>query len=89
MNNNINKKLESLLSGMNEGALKNSRQGIEQILNSPKCKKLANEMSDADKNKIINMFMNMDNDEIKRKLKNVKMSDLSKISADDIINRLK
>ena len=88
-NNDVNKKLEELLAGMNPNVIKSSKQNIEQILRSPQGQNLANKLSAADKQKLIKSFMNMSNDEIRNKLKNVKMSDLSKLSADDILKKLR
>ena len=42
-----------------------------------------------DKSKLMNMFMKMDTNEIKRKLQNADLSKMSNINANDIINKLK
>jgi hypothetical protein len=88
-NNDVSKKLEELLSGMNPSVLKNGRQNIEQILQSQQGRTLANQLSGADKQKLLSAFMSLDNDEIRKKLKNVKMSDLSGLSAEDILKKLR
>ena len=87
-NNDINKKLEDLLAGMNPEVIKKSKQGIDKILRSPQGQDLAKNLSGADKQKLMQSFMNMSNDEIRNKLKNVKMSDLSNLSADEILKKL-
>ena len=88
-NNDINKKLEDLITGLNPDVIKKSKQSIDQILRSPQGQNLANKLTGADKQKLIQSFMNMSNDEIRKKLKNVKMSDLSKLSADEILKKLR
>lgn len=88
-NNDINKKLEALISGMNGSEIAGSKQTIQQFLNSPQGKKLASSLSDADKKKIINKFMSMSNADIQNKLRNTNRRDLSNISIDEILKKLR
>ena len=61
--NNINKKLEELLSGENSQMLKN-------LAKSPEAQKLASSLSQESKNKLIEEFMKTDTAVLKQKLKN-------------------
>lgn len=89
MNNDVNKKIENLISGMNSSEFMSSKQSIEQILNSPQGKKLAASFSESDKQKIINKFMSMSNTDIQNSLKNVNLKNLSNLQIDDILKKLK
>lgn len=84
MQENINEKLLGILSGS-----KIKSDDIARFLASEEGQKLKNSLSDADKNKILKTFMQMDTKEIGKKLKNADLSGLSGMSASDIINKLK
>lgn len=88
-NNDVSKKLEELLSGLNPSTLKSGKQSIEQLLNSPQGKKLAEQLSGADKQKLLSTFMGMNNNDIRKKLQNVNLADLSGLSADEILKKLR
>ena len=83
-NNKIEKKLKEILSGVNMSAINNS--GIERLLKSPQGKKLAQSMSEADKQNLLQKFMSMDSKDIKDKLNK---ADLSKLSAEEILKKLR
>ena len=83
-NNEIEKKLKEILSGVNMSAINNS--GIERLLKSPQGKKLAQSMSEADKQNLLQKFMSMDSKDIKDKLNK---ADLSKLSAEEILKKLR
>ena len=82
MNNNIDKKLQDVLNGIDENKIRQ----VEQFLNTPDGQKIKQKLNGTDKNKIINAFMNMDTNELKRKLNG---ADVSKINTKDIIDKLK
>ncbi len=83
-NNEIEKKLKEILSGVNMSAINNS--GIERLLKSPQGKKLAQSMSEADKQNLLQKFMSMDSKDIKDKLNK---ADLSKLSVEEILKKLR
>lgn len=85
-NNDAAKKLKEILSDKNM-----ARLGIqtENIINSGQGEKIAEKFSKSDKEKILNIFMSMDTEEIKKKLKNVNMADLKNFSADDFLKKLR
>ena len=87
MNNDVEKKLASLLSGINPAVLKNAN--LEKLLNSEQGKKIANSLSDKDRQKLMSAFMSMSNEEIKNKLSNTKLSELSGLSAEEILKKLR
>ena len=87
--NDVGKKLEEVLSGVDLGKLKQSKGSIEKILNSPQGKNFAKNLSDDDKKKIINAFLSMDTNTLKNKLNNADISKLSNLNPNDIINKLK
>ena len=79
-NNDVRKKLDEVLKS---GAMP---RGLESILSSPQGKRLAQNLSGQDKEKLLKMFMSMDTNEIKNKMKNVNISDLS---AEEILKNLR
>lgn len=85
MNDNINKKLEDILSGVDKSKI----GGNMGFFNSPEGQKLKNSLSAADKQKILNVFAGLDTNDVKRKLANTDLSALSKMSASDIAAKLK
>ncbi len=87
MNNDVEKKLASLLSGINPAVLKNAN--LEKLLNSEQGKKIAKSLSDSDRQKIVSSFMNMSNEEIKNKINKMKTSELSGLSAEEILKKLR
>lgn len=89
MGQDINKKLEDILQGIDKNKINNSKRSLEQMLNTPEGKKLLQNIGNIDKSKLMNMFMKMDTNEIKRKLQNADLSKMSNINANDIINKLK
>lgn len=89
MDNNVNKKLENILAGLDKNKVAQAKRSLEGFMNTPEGRRLAQQISSADRSKLINSFMNMNTDDIKKKLNNV---DLSKLSGSDIagvINKLK
>ena len=85
MGQDINKKLEDILQGIDKNKINNSKRSLEQMLNTPEGKKLLQNIGNIDKSKLMNMFMKMDTNEIKRKLQNADLSKMSNINANDII----
>lgn len=84
MQENINEKLLGILSGS-----KIKSDDIAKFLSSSEGQKLKNSLSEKDKNAIIKRFMQMDSNEVRKKLKNADLSGLSGMSAGDILNKLK
>ena len=89
MSQDINKKLEDILQGIDKNKINNSKRNFDQLLNTPEGKKLLQNIGNIDKSKLMNMFMKMDTNEIKRKLQNADLSKMSNLNAADIINKLK
>lgn len=87
MDNNINKKLEDILGGIDKSKLNGRNMGA--FLNSPEGQRLKNSLSAADKQKILNVFAGLDTNEVKRKLSGADFGALSKMSASDIADKLK
>ena len=89
MRKDVNKKIENVLNGIDKNTINSGKRNIEQLLSTPEGKKLAQSLGNVDKNKLIDQFMKMDSSEIKRKLKNVDLSKLSGLKAEDIIKKLR
>lgn len=89
MSQDVNKKLEDILSGIDKNKIMQSKKNIEQMLNTPEGKKLLQNIESLDKGKLMNMFMRMDTKELKQKIKDADLSKMSGIKADDIINKFK
>ena len=82
MNENMNKKIESVLSGMNISDLK-------KLAQNPAVKNIVGNLSEKDKQKLMREFSSLNNAEIERKLKNADFSKMSDMSADELIRKLK
>lgn len=89
MSNDLNKKLNEVMSGIDKNKILQSKKTIEEFASTPDGQKLLNELRNTDKNKILEMFMKMDTSEIKRKLQNADVSKLSNMNLGDIKNKLK
>lgn len=82
MNNDINSKLNSILSGM-------SPKDVQQIMHLAKTSGVASKLTPAERERIINEFSKLDTQEIKRKMSKLNPSDLSKLSTDELIKKLR
>ena len=89
MDNNANKKLENILSSLDKNKVSQAKQSIQKFLSTPDGKNIAKQISNIDKNKLMNMFLGMNSDELKQKLQNADLSNLSQKDLNDIINKLK
>lgn len=82
MNNDINSKINSILSGMNA-------RDVQQIMQLAKSSGVVSKLTQAEREKIINEFSKLDTGEIKRKMSKLNPSELSGISADELIKKLR
>ncbi len=85
---NISKKLEEILSGVDMKKLEKGRENITSALNSQEGRNFARRISSIDKDKLFDAFSRMDANEIKRKIASADMSKLSSLKADEVINKL-
>ena len=76
MNNDMNSKLNSILSNM-------SQKDLQNLIRMTKESSILSRLTPADRQKLINEFSKLDSGEIKRKLSSINSSELSKISADE------
>ena len=81
MNNNVNRKLESVLSGMN-------KRELQGLMRSVKNSGVLSRLSENDKRRIINEFASLDTNEIRSKLSKLNVNDLSRLSVNDIIKKI-
>ena len=87
MEKDITKKIQNVLNGIDKNTINQSKKNIEQFLSTPEGKNLAAKLKTVDKSKVLDSFMNMDSEEIKKKLKN---ADLSKLSqASEILKKMR
>ena len=89
MDSNMNDKLKKILSGMGSDKLKNSADMVTQFMKTPEGQKLKNSLSDADKKAILEKFMKLDTKKASDSLKNADLSNLSGMSVDEIMRKLK
>lgn len=82
-NGDINKKISEL------GITPETLNRIGKLFDSEKSKKIADGITGEDKQKLIKTFLNMNTDEIKRKLNNADLSQMSKLSSEDILKKLR
>ncbi len=89
MEQNMNDKLKRILSGMGSDKLKNSADMVTKFMATPEGQKLKNSLSDADKKAILEKFMKLDAKKASDSLKNADLSNLSGMSVDEIMKKLK
>lgn len=89
MNEDLTQKLQNILSTLDKDKLKKSKMEVENFLSTPEGKKLISNLKNEDKEKILQKFMNIDTGKIKNKLNSDKMSGLSRMTADDILKKLR
>lgn len=82
MNNDINSKINSILSGM-------SAKDVQQIMQMAKNSGVASKLTPSERERLINEFSKLDASEIKRKMSKVNSQELSKLSADELIKKLR
>lgn len=82
MNNDMSAKLNSIISSMNP-------QDLQKIIQMTKSSGILSRLTPSDRQKLINEFSKLDSKEIKRKMSGVNSSDLSKLSADELIKKLR
>ena len=89
MRRDINKKLENVLNGVDKNTIDSGKRSVELLLSTPEGRKLASQIQNVDKKKVIDAFMKMDSSEIKRKLRDADLSKLSNLKAEDILKKLR
>lgn len=89
MNNDPQKKLESIISSLDKSKVSEVKQKLSSILNTPEGRKLAGELSGIDKSKLMNTFMSMNTQDMKSKLGSADLSKLSPKDVDKILKNLK
>lgn len=89
MKENISGKLSRILAGMDKDKFKASTEAVTEFLNSEEGKRFKASLTEADKNAILEKFMNMDTDAAAKKLKDTDVSHIGGLSAADIINKIK
>ena len=89
MDQNMNDKIKKILSGMGSDKLKNSQDMVTKFMATPEGQKLKNSLSDADKKAILEKFMKLDSKKASDSLKNIDLSNLSGMSVDEIMKKLK
>ncbi len=82
MNNNINSKINNILSGMNP-------KDIQQIMQLAKNSGAVSKLTPAQRERIINEFSKLDANEIKRKISKINASEISKLNADELMAKLR
>ena len=86
MNQDVNKKLNEVLSGIDKSKLNDAKKSVEQFIKGSDGQKLKEQLQGIDKNKLLKNFMNMNSDELKNVLSK---ANLDKLSGNDIENILK
>lgn len=82
MNNNINSKINNILSGMNP-------KDVQQIMQLAKNSGAVSKLTPAQRERIINEFSKLDANEIKRKISKINASEISKLNADELMAKLR
>lgn len=82
MNNDINSKINNILSGMGP-------KDVQQIMQLAKNSGAVSKLTPAQRERIINEFSKLDTAEIKRKMSKINASEISKLNADELIAKLR
>lgn len=82
----VNKKLREILDREGEEKINAGMRNIQQMLSTPEGKRLAEQIKNTDREKLADMFVNMDSGEMKKRLQKL---DLSKINPEDILKKLR
>ena len=85
----ISKKLENVLKGIDKSKINSGKKNITELLSTPEGKKLLSQLGNIDKNKLLETFMSMDTEEMKKKLQTADLSKLSGLKADEILKKLR
>lgn len=83
----FNKKLEDAVRSLASNPVQ--KMYVDNMLKSPETSKIKNSLTDAEKQKILSKFNQMDQNEIKRRLSSADLSKFSKMNTNDIIRLLK
>ena len=86
MDNNVNERLKSVLGG---GNFKGAYKPVLDLMSSPEGQKLMKSLTPAEKKAIMDRFMSLDKDTVRRSLSGFDPSMLSGMSAQDILNKLR
>ncbi len=89
MNNNVNKKLEGILSSVDKNKINETKKSLEEFAKTPEGKKIMQQLGGMDKNKLMNLFMSMDTRDLKAKLEKADLSKLSQADIKNLINKIK
>lgn len=89
MNEDVNKKLNDILGGLDKGKLNATKKSVEQFIKGSDGEKLKEQLKGLDKNKLINNFMKMDSNELKNVLSRANLDKLSGTDVENILKKLK
>lgn len=89
MDQNMNDKLKKILSGVGSDKLKNSADMVTEFMKTPEGQRLKNSLSDSDKKAILEKFMKLDPKKASDSLKKADISNLSGMSVDEIMKKIK
>ena len=89
MDSGVNKKLNDVLSGLNKDKLNSAKRSVEEFLGSGEGEKIKEKLKGMDKDKLIDNFMKMDTDELRKMLQKTNLSNLSGADMNNILKKLK
>ncbi len=89
MKEDLSQKLQNILNTIDKDKLLKGKKEVENFLSTSEGKKLISNLKDEDKSKILEKFMKMDSEELRKKLKADGLSGLSNIKANDILKKLR
>jgi len=89
MDNNVNKKLENILSSVDKRKINETKRSLEEFSKTAEGKKVMQQIGTIDKNKLMNLFMSMDTKDLKDKLSKADLSKLSQSDIKNVMNKIK
>ena len=89
MNQDVNKKLNEILGGIDKGKLNSAKKSVEQFMQGSDGGKLKEQLKKVDKNKLIKNFMKMDSKELQNVLNKANLDKLTETDVENILKKLK
>ena len=89
MKEDLTQKLRNILGTLDKDKLLKGKKEVENFLSTQEGKKLVANLKNEDKEKILEKFMKMDSENLKRKLSTDGLKNLSGLTAEDIFRKLR
>ena len=89
MDSNVGKKLNDILSGIDQEKLNSAKRSVEEFISTKEGQKIKEELKGMDKDKLINNFMNMNTNKLKDMIGKANLSGLKGTDIENILKKYK